>query len=74
MNFEIKYKDARDRVGSLKTPHGTIKTPALMPVIHPGKQTLQVSDYGAEVVITNAYLIYKNENIREIALKRVSIN
>ncbi|MDY9923071.1 tRNA guanosine(15) transglycosylase TgtA [Methanobacterium sp.] len=69
MNFEIKYKDARGRVGTLKTPHGTIKTPALMPVIHPGKQTIQVSDYGAEVVITNAYLIYKNEDLREIALE-----
>jgi len=69
LNFEIKYKDARGRVGTLKTPHGTIKTPALMPVIHPGKQTIQVSDYGAEVVITNAYLIYKNEDLREIALE-----
>ena len=68
MNFEIKYKDARGRVGTLKTPHGIIKTPALMPVIHPGKQTLPVSDYGAEVVITNAYLIYKNEELREKAL------
>jgi len=68
LNFEIKYKDARGRVGTLKTPHGNIKTPALMPVIHPGKQTLPVSDYGAEVVITNAYLIYKNEDLREKAL------
>lgn len=68
MDFEIKYKDARGRVGTLKTPHGIIKTPALMPVIHPGKQTLPVSDYGAEVVITNAYLIYKNEDLREKAL------
>lgn len=70
MSFEIKYKDARGRVGTLKTPHGTIKTPALMPVIHPGKQTLQVADYGAEVVITNAYLIYKNEDLKEIALEK----
>jgi 7-cyano-7-deazaguanine tRNA-ribosyltransferase len=69
LNFEIKYKDARGRLGILKTPHGNIKTPALMPVIHPGKQTIQVSDYGAEVVITNAYLIYKNEDLREIAEK-----
>ena len=67
LNFEIKYKDARGRLGILKTPHGNIKTPALMPVIHPGKQTIQVSDYGAEVVITNAYLIYKNKDLREIA-------
>lgn len=68
MNFEIKYKDARARLGVLKTPHGNIKTPALMPVIHPGKQTIQVEDYGAELVITNAYLIYKNEDLREIAI------
>ena len=69
MNFEIKYKDARGRLGIIKTPHGNIKTPALMPVIHPGKQTINVKDYGAEVVITNAYLIYKNEDLREIAEK-----
>ncbi|MCC7564054.1 MAG: tRNA guanosine(15) transglycosylase TgtA [Methanobacterium sp.] len=68
MNFEIKYKDARARLGVLKTPHGNIKTPALMPVIHPGKQTIKVEDYGAELVITNAYLIYKNEDLREIAI------
>jgi 7-cyano-7-deazaguanine tRNA-ribosyltransferase len=67
--FEIKYKDARGRVGTLKTPHGKIKTPALMPVIHPGKQTLPVGDYGAELVITNAYLIYKNDHLREKALE-----
>jgi len=67
--FEIKYKDARGRVGTLKTPHGKIKTPTLMPVIHPGKQTLPVGDYGAELVVTNAYLIYKNDHLREKALE-----
>ena len=38
-----------------------------MPVIHPGKQTIDVKEYGAEMVITNAYLIYKNEDLRDIA-------
>ena len=66
--FEIKYKDAMGRMGTLKTPHGKIKTPALMPVIHPGKQTINVKKYGAELVITNAYIIYKNEELREKAL------
>jgi len=69
LTFEIKYKDARGRVGILKTPHGRIKTPALMPVIHPGKQILPVDDYGADLVITNAYLIYKNDLLREKALE-----
>jgi 7-cyano-7-deazaguanine tRNA-ribosyltransferase len=68
--FEIRYKDARGRVGTLETSHGKIKTPALMPVIHPGKQTIPVGDYGAELVITNAYLIYKNEHLREKALEK----
>jgi 7-cyano-7-deazaguanine tRNA-ribosyltransferase len=70
LNFEIKYKDARGRLGILKTPHGNITTPALMPVIHPRKQTIQVQDHGAQLVITNAYLIYKNEDLRKTAIKK----
>ena len=57
------------RTGILTTPHGNIKTPALMPVIHPGKQTLDVKEFGAEVVITNAYIMYKNEELREKVLE-----
>lgn len=64
LNFEIKYKDARGRSGILKTPHGKVRTPALMPVIHPGKQTLDVKKHGAEIVITNAYIIYKNQDLK----------
>lgn len=56
------------RIGMLTTPHGKVQTPALMPVIHPGKQTLDVKKYGAEIVITNAYIIYKNEELKEEAL------
>jgi 7-cyano-7-deazaguanine tRNA-ribosyltransferase len=69
LNFEIKYKDARGRVGVLKTPHGNVKTPALMPVIHPGRQTMDVKKFGAEIVITNAYIIYKNKDLRIKALE-----
>ena len=52
--FEIKAKDMRGRVGVLKTKHGNVKTPALMPVIHPRKQAIDVKKYGADIVITNA--------------------
>lgn len=69
LNFEIKYKDALGRIGRLKTPHGTVETPALMPVIHPGKQTIDVKKLGADMVITNAYIIYKNEELKDKALK-----
>ena len=69
MDFEIKYKDAMARIGTFKTPHGNVTTPNLMPVVHPGKQTLDVKKFGAEIVITNSYIIYKNDKLKEKALK-----
>ena len=68
MDFEIKYKDAMARIGSFRTPHGVVTTPNLMPVVHPGKQTLDVKKFGAEIVITNSYIIYKNEELKKKAL------
>ena len=68
--FEIKAKDNMGRVGVLKTKHGNVKTPALMPVIHPRKQALDVSKYGADIVITNAYLIYKDEELKSEAVEK----
>ena len=65
--FEIKAKDNRGRVGVLKTNSGDVKTPNLMPVIHPRKQTIDVKKYGADIVITNAYLIYKDEDLKKKA-------
>lgn len=66
--FEIKKKDNRARLGTLKTKNGTITTPALMPVIHPGKQTIDVEQFGADIVITNAYLVYKSEELTQRAI------
>ena len=66
--FEIKAKDGKGRVGVLKTNHGDVKTPALMPVIHPRKQALDVGKYGADIVITNAYLIYKDDELKQKAV------
>ena len=66
--FEIKAKDNMGRVGVLKTKHGEVKTPALMPVIHPRKQAIDVGKYGADIVITNAYLIYKDEDLKQKAI------
>ena len=68
--FEIKAKDNMGRVGVLKTKHGDVKTPALMPVIHPRKQTIDVGRYGADIVITNAYLIYKDEKLKQEAIEK----
>ena len=66
--FEIKAKDNMGRVGVLKTNHGEVKTPALMPVIHPRKQAIDVGKYGADIVITNAYLIYKDDELKKKAV------
>ena len=68
--FEIKAKDNMGRVGVLKTKHGDVRTPALMPVIHPRKQPVDVSKYGADIVITNAYLIYKDEELKKKAIDK----
>jgi 7-cyano-7-deazaguanine tRNA-ribosyltransferase len=66
--FEIKIKDGKGRTGILKTKHGDIKTPALMPVVHPRKQKVDLNEFGAEIVITNAYLIYKDEDLKKEAI------
>jgi 7-cyano-7-deazaguanine tRNA-ribosyltransferase len=67
--FEIKAKDNRARVGVLHTKHGDVTTPNLMPVIHPGKQTIDVGKYGADIVITNSYIIFKDEELKKKALE-----
>jgi len=39
-----------------------------MPVIHPKKQKIDVKKFDTEIVITNAYLVYKDEELKEKAL------
>lgn len=68
--FEISAKDNRARIGVLKTNSGNVKTPNLMPVIHPRKQVIDVKKYGADIVITNAYLIYKDEELKKEAIEK----
>jgi len=74
--FEIKEKDMMGRIGVLSTPHGKIETPLLMPVINPNKLTLSVKKIekmGAKMLITNAYIIHKNQGLRESA-ERVGVH
>ncbi|MDD3042441.1 MAG: tRNA guanosine(15) transglycosylase TgtA [Methanosarcinaceae archaeon] len=70
--FEILDKDAGGRIGRLKTPHGVVETPTVMPVINPNIQLIspkEMRDFGAEILITNSYIIYRKEELREKALK-----
>lgn len=38
--FEILDKDAGGRIGRLRTPHGIVETPTVMPVINPNIQLI----------------------------------
>ncbi len=70
--FEILQKDCAGRIGRLETPHGTIETPTIMPVVNPNIQTIKPSElhnFGAEIIITNSYIIYRKQNLREKALE-----
>jgi len=71
-NFEIKAKDGLARLGRFSTKHGTVKTPLLMPVIHPGKSIIPpkalVEEFGFQMVITNSYIINSHERYREKAI------
>ncbi len=73
MVFEITSKDAMGRIGRLSTSHGRVETPALMPVINPNIDFIPPSEmrkFGAEMLITNSYIIYRTKKLREGALKR----
>jgi 7-cyano-7-deazaguanine tRNA-ribosyltransferase len=69
--FDIIHKDAAGRIGRLTTPHGVVETPTVMPVINPNLQTIKPSemrDFGAQILITNSYIIYRKDELREKAL------
>jgi 7-cyano-7-deazaguanine tRNA-ribosyltransferase len=71
--FEILHKDLIGRVGKFHTPHGVIETPTIMPVINPNLMSIgakEMEKYGAEMIIVNAYIIYKKEDLREEAVKK----
>ena len=73
--FEVRDTDGAGRIGELSVPRAgvTVETPALMPVINPHLRTVDPaaleSDFGAEILITNGYILYKSEAFRERALE-----
>ncbi|HDN68047.1 tRNA-guanine(15) transglycosylase [ANME-1 cluster archaeon ex4572_4] len=77
--FEVLHKDLMGRVGRLRTPRGAVvETPTLMPVLNPGLASVgagaigaeEMRKHGAEMLITNAYLIYRKPDLREEAVKK----
>jgi len=74
MKFEIRDRDAAGRICKLTTKHGVVTTPNLMPVINPNKMPITPKEmkklFGTEIVITNSYIIKKDEKLGEKALKQ----
>lgn len=71
--FEIRAKDGLGRIGRLSINGKTVETPALMPVINPRKAEISPKEmqeqFGAQIIITNAYIIYHSA-LKDEALKK----
>src|SRR6266540_1899902 len=70
--FEVRERDGLGRIGVLETAHGPVTTPALLPVVNPNRPVILPSDlasrFGAEILITNAYILGKSPR-REAILR-----
>lgn len=71
--FETTARDGRARLGRLHTAHGVVETPCLLPVINPNIRTIEPREmwdkYGIQAVITNSYVIWKHDFLRDKAQK-----
>ncbi len=71
--FEIVDRDGWARLGRLRTPHGTLETPALLPVVHPdpARQAIAPREirarYGLGALITSSYITYRSPPLRDRA-------
>jgi len=70
--FRVRARDASARLGEIRTKSGTLETPVFFPVFNPNKPYLspmEMSEIGAQTVMTNAYIIYRTPRLRERALE-----
>lgn len=70
--FEMVDRDCTGRIGILHTAHGKVRTPALLPVVNPHRLTVAPDElhatFGFQALITNSYIISKDEFLRQRAL------
>jgi len=71
--FEVGAQDGAGRIGELEIPRAgvTVETPTLMPVVNPNLITVEPSrfpDFGAEMLITNSYIVKNDPELNERAL------
>lgn len=68
--FEVKDRDGLARLGSIDTARGKVTTPNLAPVLHPFRQAISAKEigerFGAEIVMTNSYTIWRSESRQSV--------
>jgi queuine tRNA-ribosyltransferase len=69
--FSLRATDGRARLGTMTTPHGTVETPAFMPVGTQGsvKATLHrdLESIGASIILGNTYHLFLRPGDERIA-------
>ncbi len=71
--MDLIHREGLARVGKFSTPHGTISTPTIMPVINPNIRTISIEEMkkmGMEAIITNSYIIRRNDDLRTHAIEK----
>ncbi len=71
--LELRDRDGLSRICRFKTRRNTVDTPNLLPVINPNLLLItpkeMVEEFGIQALITNSYIIKKNDDLRERALQ-----
>lgn len=72
--FELKHRDAMGRLGIIELENGkSLKTPNILPVVNPRLMQIpcsEIAEMGFEGIITNSYIIYRNSELKEKALRK----
>ena len=69
--LELTDRDANGRICKFTVGKHKIKTPTIMPVINPNKMSIapkEMKKFGAEILITNSYIINNDDKLKKKAL------
>lgn len=72
LTFRVRKGDASARLAELRTKSGILILPEFFPVYNPNKPIVtpkEMRDLGVNALITNSYIIYRSEELRERALE-----
>lgn len=72
LTLDVKHREGLARIGTFKTKHSTVRTPSIMPVVNPNLMTVPIDFFKKlkiDAIITNSYIIRRNQNLKEKALK-----